>query len=218
MPGLVQVTREGLLFGVMTATVRPSELIGMRTCTLEEGLDPTASVTSPSAAAGDADAKPVRKSFWRALLQRTVSATAAAAAAAAADSTVSSPSASPPVEIPATEGTAAAPAPATPVSVVPPLLLRRSASFGSVYSSDEDDGTSVADSARTDADVVGAWEMVWKEGGGEGPLRRITFEGCVAGCVRPSSLLMCRFSRFSRSVSVGFLVCSQCPLLAVCAL
>jgi hypothetical protein len=176
----VQVTREGLLFGVMTATVRPSELIGMRTCTLEEGLDPTPSVTSPSATAGNADAKPVRKSFWRALLQRTVSATAAAAAAAA-DSTVSSPSASPPAESPPTNGTAATPGLATPISVVPPLPLRRSVSFGSVYSSDEDDGTSVADSARADVDVVGAWEMVWKEGGGEGPLRRITFEGCVAG-------------------------------------
>ena len=56
-------------------------------------------------------------------------------------------------------------------------------SFGSAYSSDDDDGTSVAD-----VDVVGAWEMVWKEGGGEGPLRRITFEGCVAGCVALSHL------------------------------
>jgi hypothetical protein len=54
VPGLVQVTREGLLFGVMTATVRPSELIGMRTCTLEEGLGPA---PSPSAGAGDPEAK-----------------------------------------------------------------------------------------------------------------------------------------------------------------
>jgi hypothetical protein len=215
VPGLVQVTREGLLFGVMTATVRPSELIGMRTCTLEDGLDPTPSITSPSTAAGNADAKPVRKSFWRALLQRTVSATAAAAAAATADSTVSSPSASPPAESPPTDGTAAAPGPAATISVVPPLPLRRSASFGSVYSSDEDDGTSVADSARADVDVVGAWEMVWKEGGGEGPLRRITFEGCVAGCVRRWLLMCWLFVLLALGVCWVWL-CSRYPLLAGC--
>jgi len=43
--------------------------------------------------------------------------------------------------------------------------------------SDEEADSTVAD----EVSLVGSWEIVWKEGGGEGPLRRLMFEGCVAG-------------------------------------
>eukprot|EP00898_Chlorokybus_atmophyticus_P004128 jgi/Chlat1/4716/Chrsp30S00368 len=175
VPAVVATTPDGILFGELRARVQAAEFVGMRALNQPPSNPPTPIVITTSSGGNSgtlsppAD-KPRRPSFRLPSLWLSASMTSAGEKKPEDQ------------ESPTTAG----PAEATKATEGLEKELKRSWQ----EAVENGAGAIMADSESTpmtpSSANAGAWELLWKEGGGGGPLRRLQFEANGAGfrCVR----------------------------------